>query len=56
MLELVIEHTAASGVGWFRIGAAAAFEPVCVVPPGGQLAAALAAPSIRSTIDQLVSR
>lgn len=56
MLELVIEHTAASGVGWFRIGAAAAFEPVCVVPPGGQLAAALATPSIRSTIDQLVSR
>ncbi len=56
MLELVIEHTAASGVGWFRIGAEAAFEPVCVVPPGGQLASALAAPSIRSTIDQLVSR
>lgn len=56
VLELVIEHTAASGVGWFRIGAGASLEPVCVVPPGGQLTSALAAPSIRGTIDQLVSR
>ena len=56
ILELVIEHTAASGVGWFRINSEAALEAVCVVPPGGQLASALVAPAIRSTIDQLVSR
>lgn len=56
MLELVIEHTAASGVGWFRIGGEASLEPVCVVPPGGQFSSALAAPSIRNTIDQLVTR
>lgn len=56
MLELVIEHTAASGVGWFRIAENLSLEPVCVVPPGGQLASALAAPVIRGTIDQLVSR
>ncbi len=56
MLELVIEHTAASGVGWFRITPESGLEPVCVVPPGGQLASALVAPAIRSTIDQLVSR
>lgn len=56
MLELVIEHTAASGVGWFRIAENLVLEPVCIVPPGGQLASALAAPVIRGTIDQLVSR
>ena len=56
MLELVIEHTAASSVGWFQIGSDADLNAVCIVPPGGQLASALAAPSIRSTIDQLVSQ
>jgi hypothetical protein len=56
MLEMVIEHTAASAVGWFRIGGEASLEPVCVVPPGGQLASALAAPAIRNTVDRLVMR
>ena len=56
MLELVIEHTAASSVGWFQLGPDANLKAVCIVPPGGQLASALTAPSIRATIDQLVSR
>lgn len=56
MLELVIEHTAASSVGWFQIGPGADLKAVCIVPPGGQLASALTAPSIRATIDQMVSR
>jgi pSer/pThr/pTyr-binding forkhead associated (FHA) protein len=55
MLELVIEHTAASCVGWFRISSASALEPVCVVPPGGQLTWALATPVFRSMIETRVS-
>jgi hypothetical protein len=55
MLELVIEHTAASCVGWFRISSASAPEPVCVVPPGGQLTSALATPVFRSMIETRVS-
>ncbi|MGA0039179.1 MAG: FHA domain-containing protein [Pirellulales bacterium] len=56
MLELVIEHTAASSVGWFQISPTAELKAVCIVPPGGQLASAMSAPVIRSTIDRLVLR
>ncbi|NBW87014.1 MAG: FHA domain-containing protein, partial [Planctomycetia bacterium] len=36
-LELVVEFSAASTCGWFRIGEQADLEPVCVVPPGSNL-------------------
>lgn len=37
-LELAAEFTAADTCGWFRLTAAGDLEPVCVVPPGSDLA------------------
>lgn len=54
VLELVIEHTAASGVGWFRMRGETCLEPVCVVPPGGQLASTLTVPLVQGTIARRV--
>jgi hypothetical protein len=54
VLELVIEHTAASGVGWFRMRGSTGLEPVCVVPPGGQLASTLNIPLVQGTIARRV--
>jgi len=37
-LELALQHSGASSVGWFRPTEAEGLEPACVVPPGNPLA------------------
>jgi hypothetical protein len=37
-LELAAQHSGAASVGWFRVREEARLEPVCVVPPGSELA------------------
>ena len=37
-LELAAQHAGAASVGWFRVTGEMRLEPVCVVPPGGELA------------------
>lgn len=45
-LELAAEFTAAASFGWFTVDDGV-LEPVCVVPPGSGLSAALAGPASR---------
>ena len=50
-LELAAQHAGAASVGWFRVTSEMHLEPVCVVPPGGALAAL-----IGEATTQLVAR
>lgn len=50
-LELAAQHAGAASVGWFRVTSEMHLEPVCVVPPGGTLAAL-----IGEATTQLVAR
>ncbi len=54
MLEMAIDSTAASQVGWFRAVSGGDLEPVCVVPPGGPLAEQLQRPLVADTVRRLV--
>lgn len=50
-LELAAQHSGAASVGWFRVCGDARLEPVCVVPPSGELATL-----VRESTARLVAR